>query len=106
MEIGGTEIGSRVPYIFLLWMIQERCFFTGLIKTLKVRLWKLLTRGDRDVAKLIIDEAAMTPSPAANGIVEYCWDDPTIETADNETNANCNDGPGLLLEDQLRCRSI
>lgn len=63
--------------IYLFVMNDEKeLLFHGDDESLEGDVVEAIDEGDRDVGKLIVDEA---DDPMNNGIIKYCWDDPTTD---------------------------
>ena len=55
---------------------EKELLFHGDDESLEGDVVEAIDEGDRDVGKLIVDEA---DDPMNNGIIKYCWDDPTTD---------------------------
>lgn len=95
-EVFGRGDGDWKSDSVYLFIMDEngKMLYNGANKDAEDDVIEAIDRGDRDVAQLIIDQAAKTPAnPEANDLVQYCWDDPTT-TDDDESNPNAMTAPG------------
>ena len=79
---GDADWNARSIYLFVA-DDSGKILFHGTDESLEGEVLEVRDAGGRDVAQLIIDEVK---TPDNDGLVDYCWDDPTVDEDDIDDN--------------------
>lgn len=85
-EVFGRTDGDWKSGSIYLFVMDENgeMLYNGGNQSLEGTTIQAIDEGDRDILKVITDAVGGTPSGTS---VEYCWDDPTVDTDDVDGNA-------------------